>query len=178
MVIYTRRGDKGKTSLFDENSSQRIRVSKNSPKVKALGAIDELNSFLGICVAFSENPELTQTLKEIQKNLLTIGSILAGSNLRFSKVKTKHLEGVIDELEGSLPVLKNFIIPGGTKLASLLQYLRTLARRAERRVVALPDIQNTKPHILSYVNRLSDFLFMLAREQNFKLGIKDEIWTP
>lgn len=176
MAIYTKRGDKGETSVYDEGSAQRTRVSKDSLRVEALGAIDELNSFLGVCASFSENPSLTKILKEIQANLLTIGSITAGSNLKFSKAKTNRLEKLIDDLEGKLPVLANFVVPGGTKLASHLQYARALVRRTERRVVALSKEQKINPAILKYLNRLSDSLFMLAREANNNAGVMDEVW--
>lgn len=162
--------------MFDKDSSQRERVSKASLKVESLGAIDELNSFLGIVVAFSEDVRLRFLLKEVQKNLLRIGTITAGSGLSFSKSNTKKLEKIIDELEGKLPILKNFVFPGGGKTSSLLQYARSLARRAERRVVALSKEEKIPDQILSYLNRLSDFLFMLAREENSKIGIKDEVW--
>ncbi|MBI3443498.1 cob(I)yrinic acid a,c-diamide adenosyltransferase [Candidatus Woesebacteria bacterium] len=172
MAIYTKRGDKGKTSLYDKANRQDVRVDKDSTRVKAIGAIDELNSFLGICLSFNGY----KSLKDIQKDLFTIGSILAGAKLRFSKTKTIKLEREIDKLEGRLPVLKNFILPGGSPLSSHLQYARALARRTERRVVVLSKEDKTKPQILSYLNRLSDFLFMLARKSNFDWGIKEEAW--
>lgn len=179
MAIYTKRGDKGETSLYDEASSQRIRVSKDSLRIRALGAIDELNSFLGITISFSNTPELTGYLKEIQRNLLTIGSITAGSKLRFSSLQTKKLEKIIDKLEGELPVLANFILPGGTVFSSHLQFCRSLTRRAERTIVTLSKAEGekVKPEVLIYLNRLSDFLFMLARKANFDLGITDDIWS-
>ena len=115
-------------------------------------------------------------VKEIQKDLFVIGSILAGSELKFFRSKTKKLEKTIDKLEGELPVLKNFIIPGGSKDSAYFQYARALARRAERRVVALSKVERVKPQILSYLNRLSDYLFILARYANFGEGIKEEVW--
>lgn len=184
MAIYTKRGDRGKTSLYDPKNRQDRRISKDSQTIGAIGAIDELNSYLGICISFCENPETTLTLKEIQANLFTIGSILAGSKLRFGSLKTKKLEKMIDKLEGELPVLKNFILPGGSKLASHLQFARALCRRAERKLVALSKLQSTSHlprrqagQLLSYMNRLSDFLFMLAREENHELGVKEVVWS-
>jgi cob(I)alamin adenosyltransferase len=162
--------------MFDEGSSQRVRVSKDSARVEALGAIDELNSFLGICKSSSENASMIRIIEAIQRNLLTIGSITAGSKLRFSKVQTKKLEKLIDNLEGKLPVLRNFVVPGGSTSATQLQYARSLARRAERRMVSLSKFEEVRPQILEYLNRLSDILFMLAREQNNNVGIKDEVW--
>lgn len=177
MAIYTKKGDKGKTGVYDDKSAQRKRISKSSQIVITLGTIDELNSFLGVCKISCEDEKLKEILEEIQKNLLTIGSIISGSDLRFIKNKTDKLEGIIDELEGKLPVLKNFVYPGGTKVAAFLQYCRSLTRRAEREAVTLNEITKVKPQILTYLNRLSDAFFMLAREQNFKAGVKEKTWT-
>ncbi len=163
--------------MYDERGAQRERVSKDSLIVEALGAIDELNSFLGIAKTQSNDTKIQKIIGEVQKNLLTIGSITGGSKLRFTKNKTKKLERIIDEIEGKLPILKNFVVPGGSLTAAWLQYARALTRRAERRIVALSNTQITKPSILIYMNRLSDFLFMLAREVNNKSGIKDETWV-
>lgn len=176
MAIYTKRGDRGETSLYDKMSRQNVRVSKNSLRIRTIGAIDELNSFLGVVVANSSDSVLVKRIKEIQRNLLTIGSILAGSPLRFSRSKTKRLEKTIDRLEGKLPILKNFIVPGGSQVAAHLQYARALARRAERLVVALSEVERVKLQILVYLNRLSDAIFMLAREANAKAKIKEEVW--
>ena len=169
MAIYTKKGDRGETSLFLKN-----KTSKDSARIRAIGAIDETNSYLGVVV--SESPELKNSLNEIQRNLFVAGSILAGAKLRFSKVKTRKLERVIDRLEGSLPVLKNFILLGGGKAAAKLFFARALARRAERAVVRLSQHEKVKPEILVYLNRLSDYLFMIAREINFKEGRKEEVW--
>jgi cob(I)alamin adenosyltransferase len=177
MTIYTKRGDKGKTGLYDEASTQRERVSKDTLRIRAIGAVDELNSFLGLAISFSEDQKLNTQLKEIQRDLFTIGSILAGSKLRFFKTKTKRLEKVIDKLEGDLPVLRNFVLPGGSQVASHLQFARALARRAEREVVSLSVLEPVKPRILMYLNRLSDYLFMLARDVNKKTGVKEEVWV-
>jgi cob(I)alamin adenosyltransferase len=171
VAVYTRKGDGGETCLFGNKQT-----SKNSSIINAIGTIDELNSYLGVVVSFSENPELSGVLKEIQKDLLTIGSILSGSNLAFSKSKITNLEKIIDEIEKRLPLLKSFIIPGGSKIASHLHFARSLARRAEREVFALSQKEKVKPQILSYLNRLSDLLFMLAREANWKLGVEEEKW--
>lgn len=176
MAIYTKRGDKGETSLFDEKSNQKKRIDKDSLTVAALGSIDELNSFLGVCVSYCDDEETIKRLESVQKNLLRIGSIIAGSNLRFTRTQTKRLEKTIDGLEGKLPVLKNFILPGGTKLASHLHYSRSLARKVERNLVSLDKEKEVKPQILSYVNRLSDYLFMLAREESHKKGKKQTTW--
>lgn len=169
MAIYTKKGDRGETSLF-----LKKKTSKDSARIGAIGAIDEANSYLGVVI--SESPELKKSLNEIQRNLFVAGSILAGAKLRFSKVKTRKLERVIDRLEGSLPVLKNFILPGGSKVGAKLFFARTLARRAERAVVRLNRFEKIKPEILVYLNRLSDYLFMIGREVNLKEGKKEEVW--
>jgi len=169
MAIYTKRGDRGETSLF-----KGARVPKSSLRIGAIGAIDEANSYLGVII--SESGDLKKEISEIQRNLFTIGSILAGAPLRFSKTKTKKLERGLDLLEGTLPVLKNFILPSGEKVAAKLFFARTLVRRAEREVTRLNSKEPLKPEILVYLNRLSDYLFMIGRRENFKKGIKEEVW--
>ena len=171
MVLYTKTGDKGKTSLFKGD-----RVLKSNPQIEAIGAIDELNSYLGIVISSSQDQVLNRRLKDIQRDLLSIDSIIAGSKLRFFTNKTGRLEKETDKLEGGLPRLKNFIVPGGDPVAAQLQYARALARRAERIVVALSNKEKVRPEILAYFNRLSDFLFILARKVNHDLEIKEEIW--
>ena len=172
MPIYTKRGDRGETSL----STKGVKVSKDSLRISAIGAVDELNSFLGVVRSFSEDKWLDRKLKTIQSELLTVGSILGESELKFYNSKTKRLEKEIDRLEKKLPKLTNFIIPGGTKIASLLHFARTLSRRAEREVVALSRIEEVKPQIIVYLNRLSDYLFILARNENYKSEVGDDLW--
>jgi cob(I)alamin adenosyltransferase len=171
MAIYTKKGDAGDTGLYSGK-----RISKNSLVVQAIGAIDEANSFLGVANSFSEDSNLTSKIKEVQRNLFKIGSALAGAKVWVSVKATKKLEKEIDGLEGTLPVLKNFILPGGTRESSLLFMARTFIRRAERLVVALSMTEEIKPQILAYLNRLSDYLFMLARKANFTKKIKEEAW--
>jgi len=177
MAIYTRKGDKGETSLYETFSSKRKRVSKSSLRMESLGGIDELNSYLGICISYSENHEFKKILTEVQKDLLTTGSIIGGSKLSFSNLRTKKLEKIIDRLEARLPPLKNFVFPGGSRLAAKLQYARSLARNAERKVVALNKKEKVRPQVLKYLNRLSDFLFMLARKMNQEMGVNEKIWV-
>ena len=172
MAIYTKKGDKGETGLFGTDK----RCSKDSPVFWAIGRIDELNSYLGICIAVSENPETSKIIKDIQSDLLEIGSILGGSDLKFYKTKAQKLEKHIDRIDKILPKLSNFILPGGTLLSSHLHYARSLSRRAERGVVRYSKQKKVKPQILIYLNRLSDYLFMLARSSNNDLGKNDEIW--
>lgn len=176
MAIYTKTGDKGETKVFDKISGALVKISKSSKKIKTIGAVDELNSFIGIIRSQDKDKTFDKNLTEIQKDLFTINSILAGSKLRFSKIKTQKLEKQIDKWEGSLPVLKNFIYYGGSKGSSLIFYARALCRRAERQLVSFSHIQDTNPNILIYMNRLSDYLFMLAREINHDAGAAEEVW--
>jgi cob(I)alamin adenosyltransferase len=178
VAIYTKKGDRGKASLYDVDASQRKRISKASLKIEAVGSLDELNSYIGVVVSYSEDRKLSRLLEEVQDSLLRIGSITAGSSLRFSKTRVAKLERVIDGFEVTLPPLKNFIIPGGDRIAAHLHYARTLARKAERKMVALNDIESVKPQVLVYLNRLSDFFFMLAREASKKAGATDKPWKP
>ena len=176
MAVYTKTGDKGETSLYDPKDARRRRVSKNSLKINAIGAVDELNSFVGVTKSTSQDKLLLKKLEKVQENLLTIGSILAGSSLRFYESKTKTLEKEIDKIEAKLPVLRNFILPGGGVTASHLHYCRSVTRKAERRLVALNKKEVVKPQILTFVNRLSDYFFMLAREQNWQSKTKETYW--
>lgn len=177
MAIYTKKGDKGQTKVFDKKTGQLVGVSKKSCKIRAIGAIDELNSFLGIVVAKTDNKGIQRKLRDIQGNLFVINSILAGSNLKLSKSAVRKLEKDIDDWEGSLPVLKNFIFYGGSEVSSLIYYARALCRRAERSLVSfINQHPETNDHLLIYLNRLSDYLFMLARKINFDLGVKEEYW--
>jgi len=159
---YTKRGDKGKTDLIGN-----IRISKNSPRIEALGTIDELNSLLGVVISFhqKDNPE-TQLLKRIQIDLIEISSLLANPKSTLSKnkwkEKIKHLEKDIDDKTISLPQLNQFVIPGENQISSLLQLSRTVCRRTERRVVTLSQKEKINPQVLIYLNRLSDLLFVLG----------------
>ncbi len=176
MAIYTKQGDKGKTSLYKPQSAQQVRISKDSLIIRAIGAVDEANSFLGIIISESPDKNLKQLLQNTQENLFTIGSILAGSNLIFVTSETKRLEKVIDDIEDHLPPLNNFILPDGNPTGAKLQYARTLVRRAERELVALQKEKELPGEILQYINRLSDALFMLAREADDKAGLTEKKW--
>jgi len=176
MPIYTKKGDKGTTTFFDKKLQKSERVSKDDKRVWAIGTLDELNTFLGICINSSENKEMKDFLKKVQLNIFTVNSILAGAKLNFSLKETKILEKEIDKITSKLPKLTNFVIPSGSNLSVNLQYARALARRAERTVVSLNEIQKVSPNILKYINRLSDFLFTLSRKANYDLQISEEIW--
>ncbi len=161
MSVYTKTGDKGKTGTFGGK-----RVSKSSKLIQAIGAIDELNSYLG----------LIGRLTDVQRNLFTINSILSGAKLTFPNDATKRLEREIDEMEGKMPVLVNFIIYSGTPRATKIYYARALARRAERSLVSASDDKHPNLDKLAYLNRISDYLFTLARFTNFKKKVKEEVW--
>lgn len=170
MAIYTRTGDKGETGTFAGK-----RVPKSSQLIRTIGAIDELNSFLGIIAS----PAGRQgELIEIQKNLFVINAILTGAKLKFPADATRKLEKEIDKIEGRLPVQKNFLIYGGTKRAAQIYFARALARRAERELVSLSTKYSVLSTLLIYINRLSDYLFILARNINHKKGVKEIIWKP
>lgn len=175
MPIYTKKGDKGETGLFSEKG-ESIRVSKDSIRVEAIGATDELNSFLGVCLIFCDDPKKAKFINEIQTNLFTINSILAGANLKFNKAMTTRLEKAIDKIDLKIPKLTTFVLPAGTGFATHLMYARTLARKAERRVAALNKAEKVHPNIVMYMNRLSDMIFTLFREANFDAGVKETYW--
>lgn len=178
MPIYTRTGDKGKTSLFDGT-----RVSKAHERVETYAAIDELNSVLGQALAFLPREKMDDIQKEliaIQHDLFAIGSALAMPYplpVPALKKRVKNFEKMIDTLTEVLPELKNFILPGGSQAASLLHVGRTLARRAERRLVALMDHDEIDKELLMYLNRLSDVLFTFARYANFVEKHKEIKWV-
>lgn len=127
------------------------KLSKNSPVINALGSLDEANSWLGVVGGYGE----------IQKDLMTISSILAGAKLDFPKSKTTQLEKEIDKLEKKLPKLKGFVVPGGK--GAKLHFARALIRRAERAAIALSEAEGLSLGILAYLNRLSDYLYVVAR---------------
>lgn len=179
MKIYTRTGDRGETSLFDNT-----RVSKADPRVEAYGDVDELNACLGAVRAAGVGPDVQAALEGIQKELFALGARLADPSTRIAGRVTKAavtdddigwLEQVIDDLEAELPPLRQFILPGGSPAGALLHLARTICRRAERRVVALgPDA--VEPIIVIYLNRLSDLLFVMARAVNRRAAVPEVEW--
>jgi cob(I)alamin adenosyltransferase len=174
--MYTRRGDKGETSLFGPR-----RVSKDSPRVEAYGTIDELNSYLGVILSECRDPMTTKSLKIIQKLLFVVGGDLASDSTssgvpRISAEDTLRLEKMTGDALKHLPPLRNFVLPGGTKTGSELQFARAICRRAERRVVTTSKTEEINPELLPFLNRLSSYLFNLARVVNAKSRKKEEIW--
>lgn len=179
MAIYTRTGDKGKTSLMGGR-----RVLKSDQRVEAYGTIDELNSAIGVVLAETRNTKyeirkISQELKKIQNDLLDIGSALAtpeGAPLEHLEERPKDFEKLIDQLTEKLPPLSQFILPGGGKGGAHLHLARTICRRAERRVVALLETAEVDQAVLVYLNRLSDLLFTMSRFVNHIEKHKELIW--
>ncbi|MBU0532709.1 cob(I)yrinic acid a,c-diamide adenosyltransferase [Candidatus Micrarchaeota archaeon] len=173
MAIYTKFGDKGVTTLLGSNE-----IPKNHPRIEAYGTIDELNSTIGVVIAFSDIDSVTNSLRKIQKDLFVIGAELASKTPknRLGLVRISEIEEEIDVLEAKLPPLKHFILPGGSKTASLLHHTRTVCRRAERAVVAASVKEKINPHLIMYLNRGGDLLFMLARYVNYKKKVDEILW--
>ncbi len=179
--IYTKVGDDGESRLFGGK-----KVQKDIPRIEAYGTVDELNSALGAAASFLKGKEIFSIIKKIQNDLFDIGAELANpkktthatnKKMLFNKSKTDDLDNIIDQIDNKLPPIKEFIIPGGTNAASLMQLARTTARRAERRVITLSKKENTNPNILMYLNRLSDLLFVLSRYINHKAKTKEIFWS-
>ena len=178
MKIYTRKGDSGQTSLIDGDM-----VNKHNLSVDAYGTIDELNSFLGLLKDYIKDDKIKDILNNIQIKLFSIGSILAsGKNQNISeKVKiekkdVEYLELEIDRLNKDLPELKNFVIPGGHKTSSYSHVCRSICRRAERKISELNNKSSVDSNILAYVNRLSDFFFVLSRFLKHSDNISESHW--
>ncbi len=179
MKIYTKKGDKGETSLLDGS-----RVAKNDLRVAAYGDVDELNSVLGIVHETTKNEKICELLLDIQKDLFSIGAQLAHPDMdeekfkkaKFSESKVEAIEKAIDSFEENLPPLKGFILPCGTLSASFLHLARTVCRRAERTIIALHHTSSIPEIILKYINRLSDLLFVLARVENQDAGEETIPW--
>jgi len=182
MGITTKRGDWGKTSVFD--GEKLIRVSKGSKIIEAIGRVDQANSYLGIIKSEltkarkgkKEVTRFTSIFEKIQGNLFVVGAILAGSKLKFESNEIKNLESSIDGIESTIPVQRNFILPGGEKIASHLFYMRTLVRSAERSGFLVPKKTKELKKALIYLNRLSDYIFLLARQENLISSYKESVW--
>ena len=179
MKIYTKTGDTGETSLFDNS-----RVSKAHPRVDAYGEVDEVNACLGAARAAGLPTDLSVLVEEVQRELFAVGARLADPGARIAERVTKaaiadaqvrRLEEAIDRLETELPPLRRFILPGGSSGGALLHLARTICRRAERRVVGL-GADAVEPNVVIYLNRLSDLLFVMARAANHRSGVVETEW--
>jgi cob(I)alamin adenosyltransferase len=179
MKIYTKTGDSGETSLFDNT-----RVSKADARVDAYGEVDEVNACLGAARAAGVDDEISALVESLQKDLFALGARLADPSSRIAPrvekaamtdATVQRLEQAIDRLEETLPPLRKFILPGGSSAGALLHLARTVCRRAERRVIAL-GAGAVDPVIIVYLNRLSDLLFVMARAVNLRSGVPETEW--
>jgi cob(I)alamin adenosyltransferase len=173
--IYTRGGDKGETSLGDGS-----RTSKLDPRIRAYGIVDELNSHIGVALSGELPAEIRTPLARVQNELFDVGADLsvpyagADDRLRTTQAMVDGLESLCDEHNAALPELKSFVLPGGTEAAARLHVARTAARRAE--IAALEADVNPLARV--YLNRVSDLLFILAREANARAGRDEPLWRP
>ena len=179
MKIYTKTGDRGDTRLFNG-----AKVRKHDDRVEAYGDVDELNSFIGAAASFLTDAALVRVLADIQKDLFSVGAQLADpgfkdqsrAKFQIPRERITALESAIDSFETELPPLRQFILAGGGNAGALLHVARTVCRRAERRVVSLSDKVEVHPNVIEYLNRLSDFLFVIARVVNHREGKEEIPW--
>ncbi len=180
MKIYTKTGDKGQTSLIGGT-----RVSKAHIRIESYGTVDELNSYIGLIMCQDISLPYQQLLKEIQDRLFTVGASLAADPDK-SKMKIPDLhdsditllENEMDAMNEQLPSLKHFVLPGGNTVVSYCHIARCVCRRAERLTVELADDSFVDERVTIYLNRLSDYLFVLARKLNMDFGAEENIWIP
>ena len=170
--IYTRTGDDGTTGLADG-----ARVSKSGPRIEAIGAVDELNSTIGVLLTEELPLTLRSTITAVQHDLFDLGGELSvpGHDI-ISASHVARLERELDALNTGLPKLTDFVLPGGSRAAAASHLARAVCRRAERRLVTLGESEATPPLLLQYLNRLSDFLFVAARALNAHSGQGDVLW--
>ncbi len=175
MGVYTKIGDKGRTVFFGCGM-----IQKDDPRIEALGAVDELNSVIGVTLSMISDKELREVLTKIQHNLFQVGADLAGSALekkalpRITPVYIQEIEQAIDKIEEQLGMPVQFILPGGTQTSSFLHLCRAITRRSERELVRAKSVIEISPDLMIYVNRLSDFFFMLARQANNEVNVKEQ----
>lgn len=186
MKIYTKTGDKGKTSLIGGK-----RVSKSDNRIETYGTIDELNSFVGLLRDQQIDEQIKLHLIKIQHKLFSLGTLLAidpdnekfnspenpYSKLQITTADIKYLEDEMDLMDAILPPLQHFILPGGHPAVSICHICRTICRKAERSCVSLNDVSEVSENIIMYLNRLSDFFFVLARKLTYDLGSEEIIWN-
>lgn len=180
-MLYTRKGDKGTTKTLRGEA----RVSKASTLAEALGTLDEVNSFVGIVKLDAQKSgfyvgtkTFAEILRDIQQNLFIVQAECAGAKKSIELRKVTELEEITDAAEKSMPPITSFFVSGGTELAARLDFARTLARRAERRVIAVVEEGVVfEQGTLAYLNRLSSLLYALARLSNYKAGVAEEVPT-
>ena len=179
-MLYTRKGDNGTTKTFGCDQ----RISKSSLVAEALGSLDEVNSFLGLARAKAKKSSFkiknkiiiySDLVLEVQQNLFIVQAEVAGSTLNITAEKITNIEKIVDEIEKVLPPIKNFFISGATEQGAIFDFARTLARRAERRVVAVKEegLTVVSAETLTYLNRLSSLLYALARISSHQKGAKE-----
>lgn len=180
MKIYTRTGDSGKTSLVEGT-----RLSKAHERIEAYGTVDELNSFIGLLADQEAGVQYRLILKSVQDKLFVIGANLASDpNRRAERIPPvkegdiSMLENAMDEMDAQLPELRHFVLPGGHPAVSLAHIARTICRRAERCVIKLAADEEVPELIVPYLNRLSDFFFVLSRKICLDLGVEEVKWLP
>ena len=186
MKLYTRSGDDGSTGLFGGD-----RVSKDHPRVEAYGTLDELNASIGLAAVACDpgsplGKRLSETFQKLQSRLFDIGADVATPEgnkheakiIRITQSHIDELETLIDEMEEGNEPMTNFVMPGGTELASRLHVARTICRRAERRLISLSLTETVTPEPIIFINRLSDLLFAMARRANHEEGVGDVPWIP
>jgi len=174
MALFTGKGDGGTTKVF---GCDQQRISKSSELPEALGALDELNAFLGFAKMRATGEErITRILRETQETLFIIQAEVAGADKHVQEDTVQKIEEIVNAIEKEIPPLKGFSIAGGTELSALLDVARTLARRAERRLVAVQEagLRELPPSTKAYMNRLSSLLFALARLANHLVGVAEE----
>ena len=177
--VYTKTGDKGETSIIGG-----IRVKKSCERLEAYGTVDELSSHLGLLASMLPDGEEKDLIIRIQNNLFNVCSNLATDqsqtplydSARLPDGEIEVLEQEVDKIMNLLPERQGFILPGGTQAAAQAHVCRTVCRRAERRIVALSEVAQISPETQQYINRLSDYLFVLAKKINFNAGVSEIIW--
>ena len=178
MKIYTKTGDDGNTGL-----QGNLRRSKSHPRIISYGTVDEANAALGVVLSNSIDEDIKKILIEIQNDLFLVGADLSNPNLNDLKNRVplssvEKLESYIDQFEEELPLLTNFILPGGNAAAAQIHYTRTIIRRAETLVVQLSEKDEINSNCIRYLNRLSDLFFVLGRVVNKRNRVSDTVWKP
>lgn len=177
--VYTKTGDKGTTSLIGGT-----RVKKSDIRIESYGTVDELNSFIGLLTTYVDEKETADLLAEIQNVLFNVGCNLAMGESFKKEIKEsvvadaliEHVENAIDRMQSAIPELKSFVIPGGSRSASTAHVCRTVCRRAERLIIALDESSEVDRNLMAYVNRLSDYFFVLSCYLNNIEKVDEKIW--
>jgi cob(I)alamin adenosyltransferase len=176
MPIYTKAGDKGKTRVVNPKTQKLQSIEKSSSQIYAIGAVDEINSYIGIVQLYVKDKKTIEVLKQIQRTLFIIGAKLAGAKIVLKENAVKILEEEIDTMQEEIPPIGHFILPGGTESGAHIHYARTVCRRAERQLVQYTKEKKVEETILQFINRLSDYLFVLARFENYNEKVEEERW--